>query len=254
MSNRRLCRVLGATLLPLLLSYPAFSCPQPRLMSIARSHPSPEDFLGASGVRGFNARLTSRIRLQRILVQYIEYTWWLARWKDNEAVCSIAVEHDGRPSSYEVLRIRGEETHAAWVETKACDRTDEEADLGLCSGLYLHLVATKEREKFVEVKLAPASVIIALEGCTPSRPGDACPELPALRFLANEPLPNEEITWVHVRRSRSGSRLPWGGVHAEPHDDYPGRSGSEVLGRLKLRGFERDLHRPGASCSRPPSG
>lgn len=138
-------------------------------------------------------------RIEGIGVTYTEHTWWLVRWEDSQAVCSVPVDHEGFPTPLEVLAECGRAIQADWLETDVCAGKGADSGASECSGLYLHLAATAERTKTVEVHLPPPSMLITLDGCIATHPGEPCPTLPKLRLLANEPIPNEVITWIHLR-------------------------------------------------------
>lgn len=135
-------------------------------------------------------------RQTTIVVPYTEHEWWLIRWEDNSIQCRILVDHEGLPQSGEVLTFCGSELHAEWQTTPACTITDAEAGTSTCEGLYLHLVSSQPRERDVIIELPPPVVYVSLEGCSPIPPENRCTEMPSLLLTAEEPLPNEQITFI----------------------------------------------------------
>ena len=62
------------------------------------------------------------------------YFWWLARYADSQAACTIPVAHEGAPTAGEVEQACGPETRWAWETTPLCQPGT------VCEGLYLYLV------------------------------------------------------------------------------------------------------------------
>ncbi len=137
-------------------------------------------------------------RRKSIEVSYTEHTWWLTRWSDNEVLCQVLVEGDDRPDGHEIFEDCGEEVYEEWADTESCPAVVTESQLNTCEGVYLQWVKAVEKQREVEVELPPASVWVSLSGCSRTPPDDRCDRLPALMLSAEEPLPNEAITFVRA--------------------------------------------------------
>jgi len=140
------------------------------------------------------------IRQATIKVTYTRYEWWLLSWSENQIKCQVYIDHEGWPTTEEVLTDCGGEVYNQWLATQPCSGSDQ----GLtqspgCTGLYLFFVGSAPAENEVVVKLPPAQVYLSLTGCTPIAPENLCPTIPKLHFNGDEPLPNEVITNIHVK-------------------------------------------------------
>lgn len=136
-------------------------------------------------------------RQTTIVVSYTEYEWWLIRWQDNEIQCRILVDHEGLPEVEEVILYCGADLADQWQATPPCPALTDSANATTqCDGLYLHQVASEQKDREVVVQLPPPVVYVSLEGCDPQPPENLCAELPALELTAEEPLPNEFITAI----------------------------------------------------------
>jgi hypothetical protein len=136
-------------------------------------------------------------RQTTIVVQYDEVEWWLLRWKDNTVLCSVIVDHDGLPTSAEVLKSCGETLLAEWHDTPPCAKIIKgNPDTTQCSGLYLNQISIQSKTREILVELPSPTVGVNLQGCTPAPPENQCSEMPALLLSAEEPLPNEHITGI----------------------------------------------------------
>ena len=100
---------------------------------------------------GMSALLVPRVTAQEstrqttILVQYIEYEWWLIRWSDNQIVCQIFIDHEGLPTAEEVFQNCGEEIAVEWSTTVGCKAENPSS----CPGYYLHFASYEQKEKEV---------------------------------------------------------------------------------------------------------
>lgn len=138
-------------------------------------------------------------RKAEIIVTFSQYQWWLTRWEDNEPSCYVFVEHEGLPTNLEVLANCGEELYDEWIATPACPPAVEGGDTSVCDGLYLFLVDIEPGQRKVVIDLPVPTIWLSLNGCTPTPPQNECSQIPSLVFQAEEPLPNEVITAVHVK-------------------------------------------------------
>ncbi len=140
------------------------------------------------------------VRQTEIIVSYTEYHWWLTRWEDNAILCVIPVDHEGWPGFSEVLGACGETLYDEWASTPPCEEAiDAEGQTQACEGLYLFMADAVPKERTVVIDLPVPSVWLTLSGCTPAPPENQCSIIPALFFTAEEPLPNEQITAIHVQ-------------------------------------------------------
>jgi hypothetical protein len=138
-------------------------------------------------------------RTTTIIVPYTEYEWWLVYWSDNSVACQFYIDYEGLPYPDDVLYGCGEGVYDYWMSVGACSNVNTGGDTSSCPGLYLHLKSSQYREREVLVKLPPPVVWIQLHGCDPVEADSPCTQQPSLSFYAEEPLPNEEITAVHVK-------------------------------------------------------
>jgi hypothetical protein len=136
-------------------------------------------------------------RRTTIVMSYTQYEWWLLSWETNEILCTIVVDHEGLPTSDEVVKFCGSELAISWQNTPPCaDLTSGDGDSSECAGMYLFLVSSQPAQREVVVDLPEAAVWLTLQGCTPAPPGNFCPSLPSLLLTGEEPLPNEQITSI----------------------------------------------------------
>jgi hypothetical protein len=138
-------------------------------------------------------------RKAEIIVTFSQYRWWLTRWADNEPSCYIFIEHEGLPTNLEVLANCGEDLYEEWLATPACPPAAEGGETSSCKGLYLFLVDIQPGQRKVTVDLPVPTIWLSLNGCIPTPPKNECSQIPSLVFAAEEPLPNEIITAVHVK-------------------------------------------------------
>jgi hypothetical protein len=139
-------------------------------------------------------------RKATIVVTYTRYEWWLLQWTDSKLICQVFIDHEGWPTAQDVLIDCGATVFNQWLKTQPCVNSGEgqEPPVG-CTGLYLFYVGSAPAEKTIEVDLPPAEVYVTLSGCSPIPPENICPTIPSLHFEGMEPLPNEEITAIHVK-------------------------------------------------------
>lgn len=138
-------------------------------------------------------------RQTTLVVSQTQYEWWLIRWAYNEFVCQLFIEHEGLPTPEEVYDACGKQIYDEWRATPPCpmaERGPQEAST--CPGLYLFSAGSQVREKTITLDLPPPTVWVELEGCTSSPPNNLCENLPSLRLIGEEPLPNEHITAIHA--------------------------------------------------------
>jgi hypothetical protein len=132
-----------------------------------------------------------------ITIPIIEYEWWLLSWEDNEIVCRVLTDHEGLPTSDDVLKACGAEIHAEWMSTPACNKiTEGKGNISTCPGMYLLQISSQPKDKKMVIDLPPASAWVSLDGCSPTPPENLCERLPTLLLTGEEPLPNEKITSV----------------------------------------------------------
>ncbi len=139
-------------------------------------------------------------RQTSIVITYTRYEWWLLRWSDNELLCHVYIDHEGLPSANEILTDCGGTVYTQWINTLPCTGLSAgHIPPSGCLGLYLFFIGSAPAEKEVKIDLPPAEVYVTLSGCSPVPPENLCPTLPSLHFEGIEPLPNEQITAIHVK-------------------------------------------------------
>lgn len=135
-------------------------------------------------------------RQTEIIIPYVESEWWLMRWSNNSLECSILADHEGLPYPDDIYVYCGDSLHQEWLDTVTCQPALVGEDTSSCTGLYLHQVATEPKEKIMLVDLPLPEAWIAISGCDPIPPENRCETLPTLLITAQEPLPNETITYI----------------------------------------------------------
>ncbi|MBN2147063.1 MAG: hypothetical protein JW726_06725 [Anaerolineales bacterium] len=139
------------------------------------------------------------VRQISIVMSYERYEWWLLRWADSQIVCRAFIDHDNWPTADDILLDCGQTVYTEWANTDVClGATDGSGDTSTCTGLYLFYIGSQMDEKTIVVDLPPPQVYVSLGGCEPTSPENLCPSLPVLVFNAEEPLPNEQVTAIHV--------------------------------------------------------
>jgi hypothetical protein len=158
-------------------------------------------FLFETGtVRAANNLGGQTVRKATIVVTYTKYEWWLLQWSDNQLLCHVYVDHEGWPTAGDVLTDCGGTIYKQWINTQSCTGLyDGEIPPTGCIGLYLYFIGSAPAEKTVEVNLPPSQVYITLSGCSPVPPENLCTSIPNLHFEGEEPLPNQQITAIHVK-------------------------------------------------------
>lgn len=132
-------------------------------------------------------------RYQVITVGVQQTEWWMARWKQDEIVCSFFVDHPGLPNEVDISSACDKKIFQEWEATNtACHEKDPKD----CPGFYFINISQKDSQKEVLVKLAPPKVLVRLESCEMDEHG-WCTEQPYLVLTGVEPLPNEKITAIH---------------------------------------------------------
>jgi hypothetical protein len=155
---------------------------------------------GTGTVRAADNLSGQTVRKATIVVPYTKYEWWLLQWSDNQLLCHVYIDHEGWPTAGDVLTDCGGTIYNQWIHTQSCTGLDNgEIPPTGCIGLYLYFIGSAPAEKTVEVDLPPSQVYITLSGCSPVPPENLCTSLPNLHFEGEEPLPNQQITAIHVK-------------------------------------------------------
>jgi hypothetical protein len=156
--------------------------------------------IGTERARAEDTTSGSVGRQSKIIVTYTRYEWWLLEWATNNLVCQVYIDHEGWPTASDVLTDCGGKVFRQWIITTPCNEADQGGSAPTyCTGLYLYFIGSAPAEKEIKIDLPPAQVYLSLAGCTPSIPENLCPQIPQLYFEGEEPLPNEQITAIHVR-------------------------------------------------------
>ena len=155
--------------------------------------------LGTGGVHAAESTNEEIIRQATINVSYTRYEWWLLRWSDNQIICHVYIDHEGWPTTDEVLDDCGSAIYNQWIYTQPCNGLDQnQVPSSDCLGLYLFFYGSSTAQKEILVNLPPSQVYVSLTGCNPIAPENLCPTIPKLHFIGDEPLPNEQIKTIHV--------------------------------------------------------
>ena len=134
-------------------------------------------------------------RQQIIEITITEYTWWLLDWQDNSLICEVKVDHSDEPTGAEIYFQCGRYIYYQWFGTEPCfgSTTGDTED---CDGLYIQAVGSQEVTKEIVLDLPAPVVSIDLKDCQPIQGTDLCAALPSVLIVAEESLPNEQITQV----------------------------------------------------------
>jgi hypothetical protein len=136
-------------------------------------------------------------RQTTIIVPYTEYEWWLLDWQKNKVRCRVLTDHEGIPTSGDILKSCGETIQLAWLNTPSCNKiTKNQGRIQSCHGLYLLQISSQPKKKEIVIDLPESSAWVTLQGCTPTPPQNLCQQLPQLLITGEEPLANERITSV----------------------------------------------------------
>ncbi len=158
------------------------------------------NLLGAGKVSAAGDTSGEIVRKSTIILTYTRYEWWLLQWSDNSLLCHVYIDHEGWPTADEVLTDCGGTIYKQWINTQACSGLGEgDIPPSGCVGLYLFFIGSSPAEKTIEVDLPPSQVYVTLSGCIPIPPENLCQTIPSLHFEGEEPLPNEQITAIHVK-------------------------------------------------------
>lgn len=133
-------------------------------------------------------------RYTSIIVDYVKYTWWMARFDDRSIACEIVTDHEGLPTLNEVYTECGKDIADEWFEQELC--TDSKTKD--CEGFYLFQVSAVPSQREVTVELPPAKAWVDLEDCSPltTVATNLCEFMPNLVITGEEPLPNEQIVGI----------------------------------------------------------
>jgi len=155
--------------------------------------------LGSISGEGTDSFASNKLshRQTEISVSYTQYEWWLMRWLDNEFMCQVFADHDGLPSAAEVLAACDGDIYRQWLATGPCLALDKDGSTQSCPGLYMHFIASEPKSRKIVIDLPEPSVRVTLLGCPPKPLNNLCTSMPALLFLAEEPLPNQYPVAVH---------------------------------------------------------
>jgi hypothetical protein len=154
---------------------------------------------GTGIVRAADNPGENNVRQTTIEVSYTRYEWWLLRWSDNQLICHVYIDHDGLPTANDILTDCGGTIYNQWISTQPCSGLDQgEIAPSGCMGLYLYFIGSAPADRKVTIDLPPAQVYVTLNGCTPTPPENLCPVIPSLHLEGEDPLPNEQITTIHV--------------------------------------------------------
>lgn len=133
-------------------------------------------------------------RFSSLIMDYTNYVWWMARWKNGALVCKLEIDHEGMPTLGEVYTDCGEDIYDTWVKQKPC----LSGDTSTCEGYYVYLVNSFPAQREVTVKLPYPEAFVSIEGCDPviSSNTHLCASQPILVITGHEPLPEERITRI----------------------------------------------------------
>jgi len=129
-------------------------------------------------------------------VDYTAYEWWLTTWKDNQVVCAVVIDHEGRPDATEIYNACDEAVYQQWQKTPPCPQAAKGGDVASCEGYYLQLARSFPAKRKMGVALPPPVVWVSLLNCQAFRHTHLCAGTPTIVLTGEEPLPNESITSI----------------------------------------------------------
>lgn len=132
-------------------------------------------------------------RRTTISVNYTAFEWWMIRWDDNTIACRAIIDHEGRPTNFELGQACNQDIYDEWLLTTSCPQAEHGGNVHNCQGYYLQLASSGPSQKKVNVDLPLPNVLLSVEGCTLDPPNNRCKNLPTLILTGEEPLPNEAI-------------------------------------------------------------
>jgi len=133
-------------------------------------------------------------RYTAIVVDYIKYTWWMARFEDKSIACELVIDHEGMPTVNEVYTECGKKIADEWFDQDLCTDTKYKD----CEGYYFYQVSAVPDQREVAVELPAAKAWVKLEDCSPlvTIATNLCEFMPNLVITGEEPLPNEQIIGI----------------------------------------------------------
>lgn len=135
-------------------------------------------------------------RRKTITVKYVEHEWWLVKTSDNLIACQLFIEHDDLPTHNDIFSSCGDDLYQEWTKPSVCSNS-EKSKAGICGTLYLHPNASRPKEREIIIELPPVNMAISLPSCEYATYSHFCHNRPILLLNAEEPLPNDQITFIH---------------------------------------------------------
>ena len=134
-------------------------------------------------------------RYKALLVKYTSYEWYMAAFKENDIVCKIIVDYEGKPTLTDVYIDCGDELTDKWVEQAPCMDAQKS---NKCEGYYIFLAGSHPAEKEIAVELPAPTVWLDVTDCSAvsSLATNVCEYIPKLSLTAQEPLPEYSITRI----------------------------------------------------------
>ena len=136
-------------------------------------------------------------RTKEIHVEYTEHYWWLVRESDNYVECELVVDHEDIPASEEIFHQCGLEAYEGWMDEASCEAEDPDQATS-CYGFYYQHVGESLQSKVIDLELPPVIIKLVPPKCS-SLNEESCEAIPRLQFVAEDPLPNEEVTQIRGR-------------------------------------------------------
>ncbi len=137
-------------------------------------------------------------RYKVMLIEYTAYDWYMATFQEDEIVCKIVVDYEGKPTLSDIYIDCGDELTEKWVVQPPCKYPHK---LNQCEGYYIFFAGSRAAEKEVAMELPAPTVWLDVTDCSPvsSLSTSVCEYLPKLTLTAQEPLPDHRITAVEGR-------------------------------------------------------
>ena len=135
-------------------------------------------------------------RIVTVTVDFTLYKWWLIRYSNNQAVCTVLTESEQLPTFADIDYHCGPTIAREWSRSAPCDHS---GDISKCPGFYTYFVGSSQEQREVEITLPLPQVYLSLQGCNLQPPQNTCSTTPSLLFTGEEPLPNEQVIRIEGR-------------------------------------------------------
>lgn len=182
---------------------------------------------GAMPARAEGESPTAPHRITHVKVDYIRYKWWIIRWSTNVIMCQVVTDHEGLPTSADILKSCGKEIHMNWAATSSCPQLSQGESVAKCNGVYLFLAGSESATRELDIELPLPKVWLSVDGCDFSAAQSRCQNTPTLVLRGEEPLPNESI--ISINGVINGRAFSCGGSTCTVPVQPTGMQGADLV-------------------------